>query len=112
MDTALGRHVQADRLGDLGAAVAGQPFFAQRFVASVDAVVGRVFGRLGDQVADVVQQGGHDQFVARAFVLGVISGLQRVLQLRDWLADVGVVAAGGEQLANLVDDVHRPVPSP
>ena len=65
-----------------------------------------VLGQLVNQVADVVQQGRHDQLVARARLLGVIGGLQRVLQLRDRLADVGGVSLGGEQFANLVDDVH------
>ena len=75
-------------------------------MARIDAPVGRVLGQLVNQVADIVQQGRHHQRVGRAGRLGVMGRLQGVLQLRNRLADISGVPLGGEQLANLVDDVH------
>ena len=53
---ALGVHVQPDGLGDLGAEVTGQPFFANALVAAVDALFGDILGQSMQEMPDVVQQ--------------------------------------------------------
>ena len=83
---ALGVHVQPDGLGDLGAEVTGQPFFANALVAAVDALFGDILGQSMQEMPDVVQQRRGHQRVGRLVLFSQLGGLECVLQFRDSLA--------------------------
>ena len=59
-------------------------------------------GPVGDQVPQVVQQAGGDQFGAGVVALGQRGGLQRVAQVADGLAVVGAMSAFKEQLLDVL----------
>jgi hypothetical protein len=85
-------HVVAERLGE-----ESHPEFLVRVV---DAVCRTVFAACVQQVADVVEQRGGDEYGRRAFRFGERGGLQRVFELRDGLAVVLRPAALGEQMVD------------
>jgi len=58
-----------------------------------------------NHVADVVQQGGDDQGVALALLLGQRGGLQRVLLLVDQGEAIAAAGLLFEQVADLGEDV-------
>ena len=60
-EVSLGGDVQADRLDDLGAEVAGEPAAAGFLVAAVDAAIGQVLILAVEQVPHVVQERRHDE---------------------------------------------------
>ena len=68
---------------------------------------GSVFGRdhsghlslgRGKEAADIVEEGTQDGLVVRTGLLGQLSGLQRVFQLRDLFARVVSAALQGDEL--------------
>ena len=106
-EVTLGVDVEPGRLGDLGAEVLRQPGASGPLVPGVDAAIGRIVAEVVEQVADVMQQGRHDQGVGRPVEHGEVRGLERVLGLRDRLAEVGVMAPGLEQPEDLFHSMHR-----
>ena len=69
----------------------------------VDAAQRGRLAQVVQQVAEIVQQGGGDERVARAFGLAERRALQRVLQLGHRLAGVLLVAALGEQALDVFE---------
>src|SRR5450755_1566241 len=83
-----------------------QPGMAETFVARIDAPVRHVLRHIMQQVADIVQQCSDHQPCGRAFALRVIGGLQRVLQLRDRLAEIRGAPLSFEDFNNAIADLH------
>ena len=78
---------------------------------AVDAAHGEVLVLAVEEVSDVVQERRHDEGIGRALALGQLGRLERVLLLRDRLAVIGRRAPRGEQLQDLLDDLHQATPS-
>lgn len=73
--------------------MAGEPAIAHVLVPHIDAGARDKRPLRGEQVADVVQQGGDHDRVGRIGTFGQRRCLQRVLQLRDRLAEIRFGAA-------------------
>ena len=94
-EVALGLDVQPDRLQHARAEQAAQEGQHEVLVLVVRAAQRGRAGPVGDQVPQVVQQAGGDQFGAGVVALGQRGGLQRVAQVADGLAVVGAMSAFG-----------------
>src|SRR5262249_54837615 len=79
-------------------------------VAAVDAALGHVFAQPVQQVADVVQQRGRHQGVVGAVPLRQVRRLERVLLLRNRLAEILQMAAGREEFGDFLQHVHSYFP--
>ena len=88
---AFGVHMQSNRLGDLRAEVAGEPFFAETFMAAVDALFSDVLGHSVKQMANVVQKRRSYQRIGGLILFSQLCGLKRMLKFRDPFA-IGQVA--------------------
>jgi len=106
---ALGRDVQAHRLGDRGGKALREPAGADRFVVRVRGPVGDVVWDLREQVSDVVQQRGDHQRLGRVGLLREVRRLQGVLGHRHALAEVRACAARRVDREDLLGDLHAPV---
>ena len=88
---AFGVHVQPNRLSDLWTEVAGEPFFAETFVAAVDALFSDILGHSVKQMANVVQERRGYQHFPGLILFSQLGGLERMLKFRDPFA-IGQVA--------------------
>ena len=89
---ALGGHVQANRLDDLGREVCGKGGGRQLVVMVVDPLLCAILVELVQQMPIVVQQRCRDEALRRTGRFGQVGGLERVLELRDLLAAIQVPA--------------------
>ena len=108
---ALRGDVQTDGLGDLGRESLGEPAAADALMARIGGPFAEVVWRVRDQMADVVQQRGHDERRRRAGRAREVSRLQPVLHDGNALAEVGIVAPVRIERKDLVHDAHRVPPS-
>ena len=103
---ALGVDVQLDRVEHRVGEQAAQERQREVLVRVVDAAQGRRLALVVEQVAEVVQQAGGDERVARLALLGEVRRLQRVLELGDGLAAVLLGAVAREQQLDVVEAQH------
>jgi hypothetical protein len=94
---ALGVDVQLDRVEHRVGEEAAQERQREVLVRVVDAAQRRRLALLVEQVAEVVQEAGGDERVARFALLGKVRRLQGVLELGDRLAAVLLGAMAREQ---------------
>jgi hypothetical protein len=92
--------VELDRLEDFRAERAAQEYQGAVLVRIVNRV-----RRMGDQMADVMQESGSRQLGARAFREGETGALQRMLELADALAPMAPRARLGIQADDVFDRV-------
>lgn len=84
--------MEADGLCHLCVEPPRQPGPPHGFVPSIDAFLGDVFFQPMYQVSNIMEQGRYNQTVWSSLLFGKVRRLERVLELRDWLAEVGVSA--------------------
>ena len=94
-------HAIGDEAGEKG----GQHLGPCVFVMAVFGVAGVVGAELGCEMADVVQQGGHDDIVTKPRLFRQRGPLQHVLGHGDGFAQIFLVPAAGENVAEERDDI-------
>src|SRR5262245_31068692 len=98
--------MQPNRFCNRRREIARKPHRPDSLVPAVNAAIGDVLRQLMKQVSDVMKQRGGDQSVGRAFLFCLKRRLQRVFELRDRLAKVGIAAPQRVQHYDFVSYAH------
>jgi|SRR5580693_248383 len=100
--------MQTHRFADLGSEPGVKPRFSDQLVPSIQIVLRDILRQSVQQMADVVEERGDHEVRFRAGFRGEPSGLERVFQDRDALAEVRFPASPLEQIVYLVAYAHAP----